>query len=137
MESWKKEQHHETRVQTQVESYQSLKKKWYLIVPCLTLSTIRWGSRVKWSNPGNWVAPSPIPQCRSYWKGNFRVPLNKGHELDLLLLYLQRHAIPSGLCIIWGGSFQHKEKKVWGYLILRYFLKKCRVAPNILPVLYV
>ena len=45
------------RVQYQVESYQSL-KKWYLILPCLTLSTIRKGSRVKWSNPGNGVALS-------------------------------------------------------------------------------
>ena len=26
--------------------------KWYLIPPCLTLSIIRYGSRVKWSNPG-------------------------------------------------------------------------------------
>ena len=48
----------ETRVQSQVKSYQSL-KKWYLMPPCLTLSIIRWGSRVKWSNPGNGVA-SPL-----------------------------------------------------------------------------
>ena len=26
--------------------------KWYLIPPCLTLSNIRYISRVKWSNPG-------------------------------------------------------------------------------------
>ena len=26
-------------------------QKWYLILPCLTLSIIRYGSRVKWSNP--------------------------------------------------------------------------------------
>ena len=31
--------------------------KWYLIPPCLTLSIIRYGSRVKWSNPGKGVAP--------------------------------------------------------------------------------
>ena len=36
----------------------------------LTLSIIRWGSRVKWSNPGNGVAPSPTPLCSSYWKGS-------------------------------------------------------------------
>ena len=35
----------ETGVQLQVESYQRL-KKWYLIPPCLTLSTIRKGSSV-------------------------------------------------------------------------------------------
>ena len=43
----------ETEVQSQVESYQGL-KKWYLMHPCLTLG-IRNGSRVKWSNPGNGV----------------------------------------------------------------------------------
>ena len=45
-------------------------KKWYLMSPCLTLSIIRLGSRVKWSNPGKGVAPSPIPWCCSYWKGS-------------------------------------------------------------------
>ena len=49
-------------VQSQVESYQRL-KKWYLMPPCLTLSIIRYGSRVKWSNPGKGVAPSPTPRC--------------------------------------------------------------------------
>ena len=33
------------RVQSQVESYQRL-KKWYLIPPCLTLSIIRYVSRI-------------------------------------------------------------------------------------------
>ena len=41
----------ETGVQSQVESYQRL-EKWYLIPSCLTLSIIRYVSRVKWSNPG-------------------------------------------------------------------------------------
>ena len=36
----------ETGVQSQVESYQRL-KNWYSMSPCLTLSIIRWGSRVK------------------------------------------------------------------------------------------
>ena len=40
------EQYRETWVQSQVESYQRL-KKWYLMPPCLTLSIIRYGSRVK------------------------------------------------------------------------------------------
>ena len=47
----------ETGVPSEVESYQRL-KKWYLMLPCLTLSIIRYGSRVKWSNPGKWVAAS-------------------------------------------------------------------------------
>ena len=33
--------------------------KWYLIPPCLTLSNIRYVSRVKWSNPGKGVVPFP------------------------------------------------------------------------------
>ena len=52
----------ETWVRSQIESYQRL-KKWYLMPPCLTLSIIRYGSRVKWSNPGNGVAPSPTHWC--------------------------------------------------------------------------
>ena len=38
-------------VQSQVESYQR-PQKWYLMPPCLTLSIIRYGSRVKWTYPG-------------------------------------------------------------------------------------
>ena len=35
-------------------------QNWYLIRPCLTLSIIRYVSRVKWSNPGKGVVPSPF-----------------------------------------------------------------------------
>ena len=65
----------ETGFESQVESYQRL-KKWYLMPPCLAFSTIRWGSRVNWSNPGNGVAPSPTHWCCNYWKGSLRVALN-------------------------------------------------------------
>ena len=54
-----------TWVQSQVASYQRL-LKWYLIPPSLTLSNIRYLSRVKWSNSGKGVAPFPTPQCSSY-----------------------------------------------------------------------
>ena len=69
----------ETGVQSQVESYQWL-KKWYLLVPCLTLSIIRYGSRVKWNNPGKGVTPSPTPWCSSYWKGSLQVTLDYGRQ---------------------------------------------------------
>ena len=69
-------------VQSQVASYQRL-LKWYLIPPCLTLSNIRYISRVKWSNPGKGVAPSPAPWCSSYWKGSLQVTLDYGHQLYL------------------------------------------------------
>ena len=49
--------------------------------PCLTLSIIRYGSRVKWRNPGKGVAPSPTPWCSSYWKGSLRVTLDYGRLL--------------------------------------------------------
>ena len=52
-----------------------------MLPPCLTLSNIRYISRAKWSNPGNEVAPSPTPQCSSYWKGSLLIVLNYGHQL--------------------------------------------------------
>ena len=69
-----------TRVKSQVKSYKRL-KKWYLMPPCLTLSIIRYGSRVKWSNPGKGVAPSSAHWCCSYWKGCLQVTLDKGCQL--------------------------------------------------------
>ena len=72
----------ETWVQSQVESYQRL-KKWYLIPPCLTLRNYK--VRVKWSNPGKGVAPSPTPWCSSYRKGSLRVTLDYGRQLYLLI----------------------------------------------------
>ena len=71
----------ETWVQSQVESYQRL-KKWYLMPP---LSIIRYGSRVKWSNPGKGVVPSSTPWCSSYRKGNLRVTLDYCRQLYLLI----------------------------------------------------
>ena len=74
----------ETWVQSQVESYQRL-KKWYLMPPCLTLSIIRYGSRVKWRNPGKGVAPSPTPWCSKLSK---REPSGHPRLWSPTLLYL-------------------------------------------------
>ena len=60
-------------------------QKWYLMPPCLTLSIIRYGSRVKWRNPGKGVALSPTPQCSSYRKGSLRVTLDNGRQLYLYI----------------------------------------------------
>ena len=57
----------ETGVQSQLESYQRL-RKWYLIPPSLTLSIKRYESRIRWSNPGKGVVPSSISRCSSNWK---------------------------------------------------------------------
>ena len=48
-------------------------KKWYLMLPCLTLCIMRYGSSVKWSNPGKGVESYPTPQCSSNWKGSLYV----------------------------------------------------------------
>ena len=45
-------------------------QKRYLVPPCLAFSIVRYRSRVKWSNPGKEVAPSPTPRCSNYWKGS-------------------------------------------------------------------
>ena len=52
---------------------------------CLTLSNIKYVSRIKWSNPGKGVVPSPTPQCSSYWKGSLLVTLDYGRQLYLLI----------------------------------------------------
>ena len=73
-----------TWVQSQVGSYQRL-LKWYLIPPCLTLSNIRYVSRVKWSNLGKEVAPSPTPRCSSYRRGSLLVALDYGRQFNRLI----------------------------------------------------
>ena len=60
-------------------------QKWYLMPLCLTLSNIRQGSRVKWSNPEKGVSPSPTPWCNSYRKGSLRVTLDYGISIFGLL----------------------------------------------------
>ena len=61
--------------------------KWYVMPSCLTLSIIRYRSRVKWSNLGKGVAPSSTPWCSSYRKGSLRVTLYYGRQLYLLTYY--------------------------------------------------
>ena len=48
-------------------------QKWYLMSPFLTLSIIRYGSGVKFVNPGKGVAPSPTSWCCSYRIGSLQV----------------------------------------------------------------
>ena len=73
----------ETGVQSQVESYQRL-KKWYLMPPCLTLSIIRYASRVKWGNPGNGVVPSLHHGVVAIEKGAFESPSTMVANFTLL-----------------------------------------------------
>ena len=95
----------ENWVQSQLKSYQRL-KKWF---PCLTLSIIRYGSRVKWINPGKGVVPFPTPWCSSYQKGRLGVgwPPLCGHNhfiflsklFDEIILYIWKTAIVILPCI--------------------------------------
>ena len=86
----------ETGVQYQVESYQR-PKKWYLMLPYLTLSIIWYRSRVKWSNPGKGVAPSPTPRCCSYWKGSLQVTLDEGQPTFYLWKLCDKVYLPASL----------------------------------------
>ena len=52
-------------------------QKWYLMPPCLTLSIIRLGSRVKWSNPEKGVAPPQHLDVVAIEKGAFVSPSTK------------------------------------------------------------
>ena len=45
-------------------------------------------SKVKWTNPGKGVAPSPTAQCSSYSKGSLLVALDYGYQLYFLLIYI-------------------------------------------------
>ena len=62
-----------------------------MIPPYLTLSNIRYVSRVKWSNPGKGVAPSSTPQCSSYWKGSLLVALNYSRQFYFFYLLLDKY----------------------------------------------
>ena len=57
-----------------------------MIPPCLTLSNIRYVSRVKWSNPGKGVAPSSTPWCSRYWKVSLLVALDNSRQIYWLFI---------------------------------------------------
>ena len=87
----------ETRVQSQVESYQRF-KKWYLMPPCLTLSIIKYRSRVKWSSPGiGELRPSLHLGVVANEKGAFKSPLTT--VANFTYFYLPSGiSTPFGLC---------------------------------------
>ena len=72
--------------ETWVQSHVVSLLKWYLLPPRLTLSDIKCVSRVKWSNPGKGVWPSPTPRCSSYWKRSLLVAFDYGRQLYLLII---------------------------------------------------
>ena len=76
----------ETGVQSQVATYQKL-KKWYLIPPCLTLNIIRYGLSGKWGNPEKGVAPSPTPRLVAIEKGALGLLSTKVANLTFLITH--------------------------------------------------
>ena len=60
-------------------------QKWYLMPPCLTLSNIRYGSRVKWRNPGKETALFPTSLSCSLWKASLQVALDYGCQLYIYI----------------------------------------------------
>ena len=96
----------ETRVQSQVESYQRL-KEWYLILPCLTLSILRW------SNSGNGVAPSPTSWCSSYRKGCLRVKPDLGRQLYFYLFSLDDGSKTTNILIAVFTNLNWISQRQW------------------------
>ena len=101
-----------------------------MIPPCLTHSYIRYVSRVKRSNPGKGVVPSPTSRCSSDWKGSLLVALDYGCQLYFvaplhILLYcnVRSCAVVLYKCIsqcvsTWNGSITSTKKmksqfKIW------------------------
>ena len=81
------------------------KKNWCLMPPCLTLSIIMYVSQVKWSNPGKGVAPSPTPQCSSYWKGSLWVSLHYSRQLYFMTLPTRRVGWAFDHLMVWTRLF--------------------------------
>ena len=77
----------ETWVQSQVESYQRLKK---MVLDASWLNTqhykVRIKGKVEQSRKG--VAPSPTHWCSSYRKGSLRVTLDYGFQLYFTFIYI-------------------------------------------------
>ena len=80
--------------------------------PCLILSNIRYISRVKWSNPGKGLAPSPTPWCSSYCKRSLLVALDYVRQLYityLLLFYKTQLVTMSYLNKCWLAGFMASQ----------------------------
>ena len=82
-------------------------QKWYLMPPCLTLSIIRYRSRVKWDSPGKGVSPSLTLRGSSYWKGSLRVNLDLGRQLYWLTFQKNKKEQTDLKNFKRGGYFLH------------------------------
>ena len=75
--------------------------------PCLTLSIIKYGSRVKWSNPKKRVTPSPTPWCSHHHHVVLpgRISLTLSRHFSLLFIASGRssglHPVSSHSCCMY------------------------------------
>ena len=77
---------------------------------------IRYVSRVKWSNPGKGVAPSPTQRCSSYWKGSLLVALDYDRQLYFYLLLKKKGKI------VWYHSLRQRMIRPFYFLFLSKWL---------------
>ena len=63
-------------------------QKMVLDATLLNTQHIRHRPRVKWSNLGNGVLPSPTPLHKRYWKGSLWVTLDCGRQLYFIYTYM-------------------------------------------------
>ena len=90
---------------------QVIPKTQKIVLDATLLSTIRWGSWVKWSNLRNGVVPSPTPPCSSYWKGSLRVTLDYGHQLYFYMYVFTQ--LPFHKQNVTQGQFLSGVKLIW------------------------
>ena len=84
-------------------------KKWYLMLPCLTLSIIR----LMVSNPGKGEKPSLTRQCSSYWKGRIYIYIYI-YTLFLSCPWLSFYIyIYIYIYIIWQSRYNDYQGKKW------------------------
>ena len=118
------------------------------MLPCLTLSIIRYGSRVKWSNPGKGVAPSPTTWYSSYWKGILQITLDYSrqlyiyvvHSISFQILFLQALKIVVDSwkfsmllrCILWDDFYDSKFK--WALLLIVHTWNSSPLWSNLLQL---
>ena len=81
----------------------------------------QYGSRVKWSNPEEGVAPSLTTRCCSYWKGSLRVALDYGRQL---YIYLQ---IPEAVYICTLMIHRLTPTNIYIYIYISHIWKKIPV----------
>ena len=73
-----------TGVQSQVKSYQRLKKKNWDDASLLYSQHYKVRIKGKWNNPGKGVAPFPIPWCTSYCKVDLWATLDYGRPTYII-----------------------------------------------------